>query len=236
MFSSLELLYSASMLKDLKINKTHTGLLIEFILLCVVLPSIIIFNRLAPFMFFFLWAAAVYCGYHLFYRKHESFTQDVWVWRAVNMRNMRPIVLRWAFCVVGMLAFIYFYDPERMFSLVEHKPQFLLMLFIAYPLLSAFPQELIFCSFFFQRYKPFFPSMTARIIASAMVFAYAHILYINWVAPTLSFIAGLIFAHTYARTHSLALVTVEHGLYGNALFFIGLGWYFWGGSIVEGAQ
>ena len=43
--------------------------------------------------------------------------------------------------------------------------------------------------------------------------------------------AGLIFASTYAKSKSLALVTIEHGLYGNFLFFIGLGWYFYGGAI-----
>jgi len=85
----------------------------------------------------------------------------------------------------------------------------------------------------FERYKKFFKSDIAMIIASAVVFAYAHVLYINWVAPFLSFIAGLIFATTYSKTKSLALVTIEHGLYGNVLFLIGLGWYFYGGAVVQ---
>jgi hypothetical protein len=64
-----------------------------------------------------------------------------------------------------------------------------------------------------------------------VTFAYVHVLFINWVAPPLSLIAGYIFATTYARTRSLSLVTFEHGLYGNSIFLIGLGWFFWGGSI-----
>jgi len=71
------------------------------------------------------------------------------------------------------------------------------------------------------------------ILASALVFAFAHVLYINWIAPLLSFIAGIIFATTYAKTKSLALVTIEHGLYGNALFLVGLGWYFYGGAVAQ---
>ena len=69
------------------------------------------------------------------------------------------------------------------------------------------------------------------VLASSVVFAYAHVLFINPVAPTLSFIAGLIFASTYMKTRSLALVSIEHGLYGNAMFIIGLGWYFYSGSM-----
>ena len=69
------------------------------------------------------------------------------------------------------------------------------------------------------------------VIASAIIFAYAHVLYINWVAPSLGIIAGLIFADTFRKHRSLALVTIEHGLYGNALFVIGLGWYFYSGAV-----
>ncbi len=219
--------------KELITIENNIALAIEFVLLCIMLPTIIIVYRLAPYMLFFLWAAAAYCAYHLFIKRHEHFAKDTWKWRAVNKENMKTIIPRWLLCCVGMVAFIYFYAPDRMFDLAYHKPAFLLILFFIYPILSAFPQELIFCSFFFHRYKPFFKSQRARIIASALVFAYAHILYINLVAPFLSLIAGIIFAQTYAKTRSLALVTIEHALYGNALFLIGLGWYFWGGALAQ---
>jgi membrane protease YdiL (CAAX protease family) len=220
-------------MENKKVEKleNNTALAIEFLCLCILLPTIIITYRLAPFMLVFLWSAAAYCAFHLFIRKHERFAKDIWKWKAVNKKNLKEIIPRWLFCCVGMLIFIYFYDSERMFNLAYQKPLFLCILFFAYPLMSALPQELIFCSFFFHRYQPFFKSDRARIIASAVVFAYAHILYINMVAPLLSLIAGLIFAHTYTKTKSLALVTVEHALYGNALFLIGLGWYFYGGAI-----
>lgn len=211
--------------------ENNTALAIEFLCLCILLPTIIITYRLAPFMMVFLWSAAAYCAYHLFIKRHEHFAKDIWKWKSVNWANLKTIIPRWILCCIGMLLFIYFYDPDKMFDLAHRKPEFIIFLFIAYPLLSAFPQELIFCSFFFHRYQAFFKSDKVRIIASALVFAYAHVLYINWVAPLLSFIAGLIFAQTYAKTRSLALVTVEHALYGNALFLIGLGWYFWGGAV-----
>lgn len=120
---------------------------------------------------------------------------------------------------------------KRLFYIVKERPQLLLFLLFFYPIFSALPQEFIFCTFFFQRYKPFFKSRKARVWASAIVFAYAHVLFINPVAPVLSFIAGLIFASTFAKT-MLALVTIEHSMYGLVLFAVGLGWYFWGGALI----
>ncbi|MGQ0527507.1 MAG: hypothetical protein ACT4OY_05690 [Alphaproteobacteria bacterium] len=55
-------------------------------------------------------------------------------------------------------------------------------------------------------------------MASAIVFAYAHVLFVNPVAPVFSFPGDLIFARTFAKHRSLALVTIGHGLYGNLLF------------------
>jgi hypothetical protein len=69
------------------------------------------------------------------------------------------------------------------------------------------------------------------IIMSSLIFCFAHIFAVNWVAPLLGIFGGFLFATTYSKTKSLLLVSFEHALYGNALFFIGLGWFFWGGSV-----
>ena len=183
-------------------------------------------------MFAFLWGAAFYCWAVLRFKYHEHL-KALWKWDAVTWGNLKPILIRWVFASIGMLAFIYLYDPDRVFFLVKERPQIVPFLLVLYPLLSALPQEFIFCSFFFERYKAFFKTDTAMIIASAVVFAYAHVLFINIVAPSLSLIAGVIFAMTYAKTKSLALVTIEHGLYGNVLFLVGLGWYFYGGAVAQ---
>ena len=211
---------------------SRSFLLIEFILLCICLPTFIIVYRQAPFMFAYLWGAATYCFLSLYF-KNKAVIQNLWNWEAVTWKNLKPILIRWIFASIGMLAFIYFYDPAKLFIIFYERPLLIPFLLVMYPILSALPQEFIFCSFFFERYKPFFQTQTIMIIASAIVFAYAHVLFINWVAPTLSLIAGLIFAMTYAKTKSLALVTIEHGLYGNVLFLVGLGWYFFGGAIAH---
>tara|TARA_X000001036_G_scaffold7571_2_gene6780 strand:+ start:2768 stop:3433 length:666 start_codon:yes stop_codon:yes gene_type:complete len=210
-------------------------LILEFILLCIAVPGYIIWTLSAAYMFGFLWGAALYC--FVIYRYcmfPKGGWKEIWNWSAVNKETMKPLLMKWVLASLGMIVFIYFYDPDRMFYIVYNRPEMIPFLLVAYPLISALPQEFIFCSFFFNRYEKFFGRAAKMIWASAIIFAYAHILYINPVAPTLSLVGGLIFAHNYAKHRSLALVSIEHGLYGNVLFIIGLGWYFYSGSVATG--
>lgn len=181
-------------------------------------------------MFAFLWGATLYCWLALRFRNPIDY-KTLWGWDAVNWENLKPILLRWIVASLGMLAFLYFYNESQLFSIWNHNRGLIPYLLLMYPILSALPQEFIFCSFFFRRYKIFFGEKWMMIGASAATFAYAHMLYINPIAPTISLIGGLIFAYTYSRHKSLALVTIEHGLYGNSLFLIGLGTYFYSGGI-----
>lgn len=205
-------------------------LLTEFLILCIAVPGYIIVTKSAPFLFVFLWGAVLY-GYFILKTSHHETIMHIWKWKAVNWGNLKPILIRWVLASIGMLGFIYFYDPSHMLFITRERPEILPYLLTLYPLLSALPQEFIFCSFFFCRYIRFFGRGKWMVAASTLVFAYAHVLYINPIAPTLSLLGGYIFATTYLKTKSLALVTIEHGLYGNALFVTGLGWYFYSGAV-----
>lgn len=213
--------------------RSYLHLLIEFALLCLVLPGIIIFTKSAPFMFAFLWGATLYCFVILRYANggFEGY-KKLWNWSAVNWSALKPIIIRWAIASVLMVIFLAFYEAERLFYLPLNKPEVMLYLMVFYPLVSALPQEFIFCTFLFSRYEKLFGDAQKMVMLSAVVFAYAHMLYINPVAPSLSLLGGLIFASTYLKHKSLALVTIEHGLYGYSLFVCGLGWYFYSGAVV----
>jgi len=126
-------------------------------------------------------------------------------------------------CMIGLLWLI---RPEAMFSLMrQHTGMWLLVVF-AYPILSGFPQELVYRAFFFERYRPLFGQGYGMTLASMALFSFAHILFHNWIAILLSFGGGLLFARTYQRTDSLYVTTVEHSLYGCAAFTIGYGPFF----------
>ncbi len=147
----------------------------------------------------------------------------------------RPCVLRiTALLVLGGIAVLglaHRLPDLEPFAFPEQRPGLWLAVLALYPLVSVLPQELIFRVFLFHRYRTLFPHPWQRILASACAFALAHLVLGNWLAPLLSLAGGLLFAYTYARTRSLTLVTLEHGLWGDWLFTLGFGRYFYGGHL-----
>lgn len=117
------------------------------------------------------------------------------------------------------------------FALIRQRPRIWLLVMVAYPILSVYPQELIYRALFFHRYAPAFGSMPAAVAANALLFGWAHIIFHNPVAVALTVAGGLLFSITYLRTKSLLAASFEHALYGCLLFTLGLGWYFFGGSV-----
>jgi uncharacterized protein len=67
------------------------------------------------------------------------------------------------------------------------------------------------------------------IWASVLTFAFLHIIFGNLVAPLLTIPRGYLFTRTYVRTGSLVAVSIEHAVYGNIVFTVGLGVYFYRG-------
>jgi len=102
---------------------------------------------------------------------------------------------------------------------------------ILYPVLSVYPQGIIYRSFLMHRYAPILPSGIVLIFVSAAAFAFMHIIFRNPLAVALTFAGGILFAWRYSTTGSLFTSSLEHALYGCWLFTIGLGQYFYHGRI-----
>ena len=115
--------------------------------------------------------------------------------------------------------------------LPREAPLFLPFLFLVYPILSAYPQEITHRAFFFHRYRPLFPGRWLMITVNAFAFMWLHVMFWNWVALVLTLGGGFLFAYTYDRCKSTLLAGIEHGLYGNWIFFTGLGWFVYAGSV-----
>jgi hypothetical protein len=60
-------------------------------------------------------------------------------------------------------------------------------------------------------------------------FGWAHVGYGHAASIILSTIGGLFFADTFRRSGSLRLACLEHALYGDLMFTIGLGHLFYAG-------
>lgn len=127
----------------------------------------------------------------------------------------------------------WFEVPEQIdwFALPREKPVLYLFVMVAYPLLSVYPQEIAYRALFYHRYAPAFGSGWTALVVNACFFGWGHIIFQNSVAVLLTLAGGAIFSLTYVKSRSLLASSVEHSLYGCALFTIGLGWYFIGGSV-----
>ena len=204
--------------------------IIELILLSSIIPYIVLVLKLFNLIIPVLLLVCIYCII-IYCIENKNFSSEFKKIFNININILIRIIIRWIFASLILLIITFYFFNEKFFIIQNNKPEILWKIMILYPIFSALPQEFIFCKFFFYRYKSIFKSDNNLVISSALFFAITHILFLNFIAPILSFIGGLLFANTYNKHRSLLLVSIEHGLYGNTLFFIGLGWYFWGGSI-----
>ena len=207
--------------------------ILELIILGFFFPLTIVLFKLSAFILLFLWLVSIYAIIliSLKYRYILTFKSLFQINFKKNKSYIRFILFRWLLLSIFLFFFTYFFFPDKLFLIQKNNSDLLYRILIFYPFLSAFPQEFIFCTFFFIRYKSLFKKEKNLILTSAIIFCFAHIFSINWVAPFLSIFGGFIFANTYNKTKSLLIVSLEHSLYGNSLFLLGLGWFFWGGSV-----
>lgn len=147
-----------------------------------------------------------------------------------SWRPLAPVLLAFAVLAPLVGAAVWLFAPESLFALPRERTGLWVFIMIAYPIFSIFPQEIIFRSFFFHRYASIFTTPLAMIVASGLAFGYAHLLFNHWIAVAMTCIGGLLFAWTYHRTRSLPTVFIEHALWGDFVFTIGLGTYFYGRS------
>ncbi len=179
-------------------------------------------------IFLFLWVLMIACLF--VYARSDGNKTEILNLSACNWKNMRPILQRFVLVAPLLVLFLFLYNPEKLFSFPREKPGLWVLVMFLYPLLSALPQEIIYRLFFFHRYEKYFGTQ-AFLLLNGVCFGLAHAVFDNWIAISFSAVGGIFFAQTYAKTRSLALVTIEHAIYGNFLFTVGLGWYFYHGNI-----
>ncbi len=125
--------------------------------------------------------------------------------------------------IIITTVFVWVTDKKALFSVLLNKPQLWLFILFVYTFLSVYPQELIYRTFFFKRYKSLFKNNNAFIFINAVLFALAHLLFRNTLVIILTFLGGIFFALTYHKTKSTLLVSIEHAIYGCWLFTVGMG-------------
>ena len=206
---------------------SHLLLLIEFTAVFVVVPLLVYCRRIPTLPIPYLLVAALLA--FLAVRGDPTFNRL----QLAGWGNFRPflsgILIRDAVCLVGLGTAVYLIAPQLLFSLVRRSPWLWALIFLFYPLVSVYPQEFLYRAFFFHRYQPLFGGGWGMIAASALAFGFAHIIFRNWLAVGLCVIGGFLFSFTYQESGSLLLACLDHAIFGNFLFTIGLGSFFYHG-------
>lgn len=160
-----------------------------------------------------------------------------------RLLNVRAVGGQWrmiaAFGLIGMasmLAGVAYFDPDRLFWLPRNKPGLWAAIMIGYPLMSVYPQQVIYRAFLMHRYRAVFPGRWTMIAASGGAFCFGHVMFQSWLAIALTLIGGVLFAWRYDRSKSLAAVWLEHTVWGCLIFTIGLGTHFFLGAVALGVQ
>jgi membrane protease YdiL (CAAX protease family) len=208
----------------------RSALIAEFVLLFVGLPLAYRFSPLRIPVLPLLWAVALY-AWILLLRDPQFDRARLWKVGAIPAQ-IGSILAIFAAAAVLIWLGVHLFAPELEWNFVRQNPVFWAIVMIAYPVLSVYPQGLVYRAFFFERYAGLFPGKWTMIVASAAAFALMHIIFRNWIAVALTFAGGVLFAWRYDTTGSLAASSLEHALYGCWLFTVGLGQYFYHRTIV----
>ncbi len=131
--------------------------------------------------------------------------------------------IKFSVIALGSFLFLYFYEPESLFNVISTKPMLWFGFSALYVVLSVIPQEIIYRYFFLKRYRTLFKNKLVLVLVNAILFSLAHIWFNSWIVLAFTFVGGILFFHTYRKTHSLWLVILEHSLYGIWLYTVGYG-------------
>lgn len=208
------------------IFSTKQYLIFEILVLFFLLP--VLFIPLAKdnsiFLMFTLCIIALLCIHVLIKSKLHTlkkflFTQGLN--KSTKILVIRALILAplLIMTLIVLNSGILFYHPKENLTVW-------FSLWLIYPLFSALPQEVIYRTFIFKRYKSLLPNINQRVILSCLAFGFLHIVFRNWQAVVLSILASIIFCNTYVKSKSVFLVTLEHSCFGLIAYTTGIGYYF----------
>jgi uncharacterized protein len=163
----------------------------------------------------------------LYFRKQEDFS-----FRELNRLSIPPNILKRVLLVttttsVLIVIGVYLFATDDFLNLPRRNYMVWIYICISYPVLSVYLQEIVFRVFLFRRYSSLFVKPWMIIVASGIAFSFAHIIYFNLISVGLTFALGVYLAYIYNSTRNVLLVTIIHSFFGNLVFTIGLGQYFW---------
>jgi membrane protease YdiL (CAAX protease family) len=197
--------------------------ILEIAIIFVGLPLLYRFDYIPVHKFIPL--LLVFLAYLIWLLRDKTFSKKIFGFN--SFRNWTPLAIRMALFFVVCAVTVLIFMPDSFFILPRKNPLLFMLIFIFYPLWSAYPQELIYRAYFYHRFSPVFKNEKLLILINALLFSFSHIIFNNWIAVILTFFGSLLFSYTYKKSNSLMVTFIEHALYGNIIFAVGLGKFFY---------
>ncbi len=192
----------------------------EYTLLFILLPISLCFSYPISLKISGISISFLYIVYILIKNKYPFFKRGVQNYsKSIGIQ----IILNLSLLIVSTTLHLWLTNKSTLFNVVREKPLMWLSFLCIYSFLSVIPQEIIYRSFYFYRYKQLFNNTTVFLFSNALIFSIAHLFFQNILVSGITFIGGLIFAYSYNKTKSLVLVSIEHAIYGCWLYTVGFG-------------
>jgi membrane protease YdiL (CAAX protease family) len=205
---------------------------IEFVLLYVLLPvALLAVKRLEGSfpVLPVLWLAAYPAARYLVAR-HGWGAKEL-VGLSLTRRQIMRLLLRLAVAAVVLAGGILLVAPEQFMELPKTNLRLWALVMVLYPLLSVYPQGILYRGLFYARYACLFRSERGAWLAGAAAFSLAHLVFANVWAVALTFAGGLLINRMYRRTGSLLASDLEHAAYGQIVFTTGWGRFLYHGTL-----
>jgi membrane protease YdiL (CAAX protease family) len=204
---------------------------VEFVALYVALPVILLAARrmglIVPILPI-LWVAAYPAARYLVTRHGWGAKQLIGF--ALTRNQAFHLVLRLVVAAAVLTVGIWVVAPDQLFELPRTNPRLWALVLVCYPILSVYPQGILYRGLFYARYARLFRTENGAWLAGSAVFSLAHLVFANPWAITLTFIGGLFINRTYRKTGSMLTSDLEHAVYGQLVFTVGWGRFLYHGT------
>ncbi len=205
----------------------RAGRLAEAVALYGLVPVAWVWAMPGRFVLPLVWGVALCCAMAL--ARNAAFDRRSWAWGTIPSGTWGRVMIRFLIGAAVMTILLAWLYPERLFELPRERPRIWWAIVLLYPVLSVYPQGIIYRAFFEMRYVAVLP---ARAVpwAAAAAFSWAHIVFGNGWALLFTFIGGWFFHDTWTRTRSLLMAGIEQSLYGLWIFTVGWGSFLYHGT------
>jgi hypothetical protein len=165
-----------------------------------------------------------------------------WRWRelvgfSLSREQAVRMAVRLALVAALLAGGILAVAPGLFLELPRRDPRLWALVMVAYPVLSVYPQGILYRGLYFARYAALFQSERGKILTGAAVFCLTHLVFANVWALVLTLVGGLMFCRTHRATGSMLASDLEHAVCGQLVFTCGWGRFLYHGVVrlVEGA-